>query len=117
MSVCVNDGNYFTNASSSILGFVKDVCSINKSMHSSDAAVIMNEDYELNDFKLSDDEFSGDETSRSDFASYSGDDAQIRFPGLWGPAGRSASNAFLGQQGPSSACNPTTLRIPSIIFS
>ena len=83
----------FTNARSSILGFVKEVCVINKAMDTSDAALlVMHEDSDLSDFELSDDGFSGDDSD-------SNDDAPIRLQGVWGPAGRQpAANAFLGRQ-------------------
>jgi len=104
-------GTNFTNSRSSILGFVKEVCVINKAMDTSDAALlVMHEDSDLSDFELSDDGFSGDDSD-------SDDDAPIRLQGVWGPAGRQpAANAFLGRQGPSTACCPTDVESPLHYF-
>ena len=78
----------FTNARSSILGFVKNVCVINRAKDTSDTALlIMNKDSDLSDIELSDDDADSD------------DEAPIRLQGVWGPAGRQpAANAFLGRQ-------------------
>ena len=82
-----------------------------------DSILLMNEDSDLSDLEFSVDESSEDEPSRSDSASDSDDDAPIRLTGVWGPAGRQpASNAFLGQQGPSSACCPTDVESPLDYF-
>ena len=60
---------------------------------------------------------SEDETSLSDSASDSDDDAPIRLTGVWGPAGRQPElNAFLGRQGPSSACSPMDVKSPLEYF-
>jgi len=78
----------FTNARSSILGYVKNVCVINRAKDTSHTALlIMNKDSDLSDIELSDDDADSD------------DEAPIRLQGVWGPAGRQpAANAFLGRQ-------------------
>jgi len=78
----------FTNARSSILGYVKNVCVINRAKDTSDTALlIMNKDSDLSDIELSDDDADSD------------DEAPIRLQGVWGPAGRQpAANEFLGRQ-------------------
>jgi len=82
-----------------------------------DSILLMNDDSDLSHFKFSDDESSEDEPSQSDSAYDSDDDAPIKLTGVWGPAGRQpASNAFLGRQGPSSACSPTDVESPLDYF-
>jgi len=88
------------------------------SMDTSEPAevIVMNEDSDMSDFDLSEDELDG-ELSLSDLASGSDDDAPTRLPGGWGPAGRQpVANAFLGRQGPSSACCPTDVESPLDYF-
>ena len=79
--------------------------------------VVINEDSELSDFGLSEVEVTDDELSLSDSGSGRDGDAPTRIPRVWGPAGRQpAANAFLGRQGPSSACCPTDVESPLAYF-